>query len=99
MTTPTPEAIKAAEAALDLHGEYSTNDQLAVIALTAATPFIAAQAKAEALREAADALNTEAIGFQNGWSSSPTDVGKLDGIAQTRDWLRARAATFEGADS
>lgn len=102
----TPEAIEAAEAGMyqrmtwaSLHWNALDPDQqreLATSALTAAYPLMEAQAKAEALREAADALNTEAVGFQIGWSSSPKDVGKLDGIAQTRDWLRARAATIEG---
>ena len=102
----TPEAIEAAADALaKAEGRGSLSrlskaDQkyyreLMTAALTAAAPLMEAQAKAEALREAADALNTEAVGFQIGWSSNPTDVGKLDGIAQTRGWLCVRAATIE----
>lgn len=52
--TPTPEAIEAVEAELDLRGEYSNNRQVAELALTTGAPFIAAQTKVEVLREAAD---------------------------------------------
>ena len=64
MSTPAPEAIEAAEAGMyqrmtwaSLHWNALDPDQqreLATAALTAAYPIIAAQAKAEALREAAD---------------------------------------------
>ena len=56
MTTPNPEAIEAAlDAVRAIDGPASIgSEEVVTAALTAAAPFIAAQAKAEALREAAD---------------------------------------------
>lgn len=86
----TPEAIEAAARALcgtpfpDTWEKLGTDIQAlyrheAEDALTAALPFIAAQAKAEALREAADAILRETP-VARSWASA---------------WLRARAATIE----
>lgn len=95
MTTPTPEAIEAAARAIcaaqfpDVADAYAWNVQFedgkeeyraeATAALSAAYPFIAAQAKGEALREAADAC------AQDYETTDTRSVAK---------WLRARAATI-----
>lgn len=93
MTTPTPEAIEAAAcelAAMDdqlgnwnmgspnYHGVYRRRAQRV---LTAAAPLIAAQAKVEALMEAANACAPD---------YETTDTRSV------AKWLRARAATIEG---
>ena len=62
-------------------------DEMVRDIVTAAAPIIEARAKAEALREAADALpEWELIGLE----------GYYDGNEQIRAWLRNRAATIEG---
>lgn len=64
--------------------------RLATAALTAAYPLIAAQAKVEALREAALAMDNIAV---NTLVTSRSGVSSTWGNAA--DWLRARAATIE----
>ena len=98
MTTPTPEAIEAAARALWLTGSSAkpspwdeVSDGLkgryrmfATAALTAAAPFIAAKAKTEALREAADVFQGVMIG-----------VNGRDPRTSGAAWLRARAELIE----
>lgn len=94
----TPEAIEAGVASgMDTHdwellksqGDIGEAVELAIRdALSVAAPFTAAQAKAEALREAADAV--EAI--DPAWDSA---LYVDDAYHPLPDWLRARAATIE----
>lgn len=99
--TPTPEAIEAAARALSglthEHWEIAathlkdSNRWEAQVALSAAAPFIAAQVKAEALREAADAWGA------GEWMDDFTHVtDDVSAVQATVKWLRARAATIEG---
>ena len=91
----TPEAIEAGVASgmdthdwdlLKSHGDIGEAVELAIRdALSVAAPFTAAQAKAEALREAADVVL--------GPSEYLMDAATCRMIAQD---LRARAATMEG---
>ncbi len=66
-------------------------------ALTAAAPFTDAQAKAEALREAAE-YHAEHIGLYSDWGDIQDRKAKKD-YESTADWLRARAATTESEAS
>ena len=104
MTTPTPEAIEAAARALLFRETMSEGglslDQMADIALTAAAPFIAAQAKAEALREAAEYIDAGDYADMNPDGTMRPRLTQVQ-ISQrnrtvTANWLRARAATIEG---
>ncbi|WP_269939029.1 hypothetical protein [Arthrobacter sp. HY1533] len=64
--------------------------QLFVAEMRGMTEAIAAKAKAEALREAAEAMPARLlIGLE----------GEYDGNDYHREWLRARAAMIEGKDS
>lgn len=85
MTTPTPEAIEAAlDAVRAIDGPASIgSEEVVTAALTAAAPFIAAQA----LREAADAL-------ESAYPKSHTRFN--EGYRAAASVLRARAATIEG---
>ena len=97
--TPTHEAIEAAAKSMaefnhwdwvELTDKYQASWlKCAEDMLSAAAPFIAAQAKVEALREAADAV--EAI--DPAWDSALYVDGAYHPVP---DWLRARAATIEG---
>lgn len=81
-------------------GRLSDHDReeyrrLTTAALTAAAPTIAAQAKAEALREAAEYLAKPGVVW-HGDSGVSVDVGnKFLLRPKLVDWLRARAATIE----
>ena len=115
MTTPTPEAIEAAARAIadaDLDNEPSDwQRELATAALSAAYPLVEAQAKAEALREAADDLNPQLREYRLGAHEVLTQRIKPAGGDDTRSlqlalvaakhtesWLRARASTIEAAE-
>lgn len=106
MTTPVAIPVKAIEAAARESG-ISTYEARA--ALTAALPFIAAHAKAEALREAAADLNSQLREYRLGAHEVLTQKIKPSGGDDTRSlqlalvaakhtesWLRARAASIEG---
>ncbi len=61
---------------------------------------LTAKAKAEgareALREAADALNTEGLDFKvGGWGSNEVDQSAANMLVRTMDWLRERADRSE----
>lgn len=82
-------ALQAAHAAYKRHlntGELATLEGALAAALTAAAPIMTAQAKAEALREAANESRVGPVPY--GWNAS--------GVAS---WLRARAATIDGKAS
>lgn len=50
-------------------------------------------AKAQALREAAEALNVEGLAFKpGGWGSNPADQQTIDVMVKAVQWLRDRAA-------
>lgn len=98
----------ALDAALDV--AYASPDVMSA-ALTAAAPYIAAQAKAEALREAAADLNSQLREYRLGAHEVLTQKIKPSGGDDTRSlqlalvaakhtesWLRARAATIEAAE-
>lgn len=104
MTTPTPEAteaeaVAAARAALEQRLSWASLDwpnlypnmidAIIGTVVPAAAPIIAAQAKAEALREAADAVEV----IDPAWDSALYVDGAYHPLP---DWLRARAATVEG---
>ena len=102
MTTPTTEAIEAAARAMresDLArvGDASPLAYYERLA-GAAAPFIAAQAKAEALREAADALDLPGSNA-HGYYSGHADFGYSEAETHAGDWLRARAATIENKET
>lgn len=90
MTTPTPEAIEAGvTSGMDTHdwellqtqGDIGEAVEMAIRdALSAAYPLMVAQAKAEALREAADA-----------WWMEANPGAKFDAWK----WMKDRAATIE----
>lgn len=95
-TDPTPEAIEAAAAEIcDWDNQYAwkslgaespmkaSYEDAAKRALTAAAPIIAAQAKSEALREAANEADM--------WSMAGAYFPEWEKRAE---WLRARAATI-----
>lgn len=69
------------------NGLYA-DDVALLAAQVAAAPFIAAQAKAEALREAADALESQPDMKMNTTYAAVTQ--------ESVNWLRARAATIAG---
>ena len=54
---------------------------------------LVATAKAEALREAADALNIEGVSMQSMWGSNDRDKGVLDGVGWSIGWLRERSTS------
>lgn len=87
--TTNQDAINAAYSIMESNMEPSTQHQiegaLADI-YDAMEPFIAAKAKADALREAAEYIG-QCIDIGAAADSSPQD---------TVAWLRARAATIEG---
>lgn len=101
MTTPTPEAIEAGVASgMDTHdwellqtqGDIGEAVEMAIRdALSVAAPFIAAQAKAEALREAA-----EVFGAGEWVDEFMAVTDDVSAVQATVKWLRARAATLEG---
>lgn len=109
MTTPTPEAIEAAEAGMyqrmtwaSLHWNALDPDQqreLAAAALTAAAPIIAAQAKAEALRELTDSYMGEWPFMRKKWGGNDdTEANAARDIAmKTMRWLQQQAETAEAA--
>lgn len=79
-------ALQAAHAAYKRHlntGELTTLEGALAAALTAAAPIMTAQAKVEALREAANDSRVGPVPY--GWNAS--------GVAS---WLRDRAAAIEG---
>lgn len=95
MTIPSKEQIEAAARALLFRETMSDDglslDQMAQIALSAAYPLMEAQAKGEALREAADTIEARPDMKVNTTYAAITQ--------ESVNWLRARAATIEGKDS
>ena len=110
MSTPTPEAIEAAAVAMfyqqvGLKPPYPLWDDAdaiekdncrndANLALTAAAPFIAAQAKVEALREASEDLDPD-LGAVD-YHEEP-QVNRI--ISKCSDWLDARADIIENKET
>ena len=54
---------------------------------------------AGALRDAADALNVDGVGFQDGWGSNLADQQTLGVMIKTLAWLRDRADRLTGGAS
>lgn len=53
--------------------------------------------KAEALREAAEAMNVEGLTFKpGGWGSNPADQQTIDVMVKAVQWLRDRADRIGG---
>jgi hypothetical protein len=96
MSEPTPEAVDAAAKAIH---RYDWEHQLsagsaqnkhhrgeAEAALSAAAPYLIREAQAQALEDAAAALEFEGL-------------AKIEGITRSVEWLRARAAAIrDGAE-
>lgn len=51
--------------------------------------------KADAIREALEAVNVEGANFQPSWGSNDIDKAKLWGIGTTISWLKAHADKIE----
>jgi hypothetical protein len=102
------EAIEAAAAAHANHGGYTNWEDWETevkaeamedmwTALEAAAPFILADAKREALEDAADAIDlpgTDATGYY----SSGDAAGYAEAERHAEAWLRARAKTVGGEE-
>lgn len=71
----------------------------AKVALTAAAPFIEDQAKAEALREAADAVHDPRLGLDATPLAYERGFMQHHNRSSVAAWLRSRAATIESEAS
>lgn len=117
---PTPEPSEVAEttagereveALAEVFRHVGSPTRVTLARAVLASPWLAAhvsaaetKARADALREAADALNQDSVDFREWWSPNrpgcgPEDGAALDTLKQCLAWLRDRAASIARGDA